>query len=342
MPLIEVRQLTKTFRTFERRPGLAGAVRNLFSREHRLVRAVDGISFEIEPGQLVGYIGPNGAGKSTTVKMLCGILTPTSGEARVNGLLPYRDRIANARQMGVMFGQRTSLWWDLAVAESFDLLRQMYAVPAETYRRNLSRFEEVLGIGPLMGTPVRQLSLGQRVRCDLAACFLHDPPVVYLDEPTIGLDVAVKDRIRAFLRELNAEQGTTILLTTHDLGDIEEICRRIMVIDQGRLLYDGDLAAFKAHFGQTRTVVFQFREPVSPEAAAGLAPALGLDPRELVVETVENGHLSFRFPRHRTSASEVVQRVMEAFPVLDLTVQEPRIEVIVREIYRRSAQEKPA
>src|ERR1041384_3676300 len=229
---VEAESLTKDFRTFQRKEGIRGAIENLFVREYKTVRAVDSVSFVIRPGEMVGYIGPNGAGKSTTVKMLTGILEPTSGVITVNGFIPYRDRTHYTRTIGVVFGQRTQLWWDIAVSESFRLLKRIYEVSDADYDARLQIFDRVLEIKRYLNTPVRKLSLGERMRCDLAASLIHNPPLLFLDEPTIGLDVVAKTNVRQFLKEVNQQFGTTMLLTTHDLTDIEELCKRLMIIDQ--------------------------------------------------------------------------------------------------------------
>ena len=233
-PLIYVHDLCKHFRSFHRREGVWGSIQNLFVRDYRTVAAVDRVSFSIDRGEMVGYIGPNGAGKSTSIKMLTGILVPTSGEIRINGFVPFRQRRHYVKTIGVVFGQRTQLWWDIAVIESFKLLRRIYDVSQRDFDARMEHFDEILGIRDYLHTPVRKLSLGERMRCDLAAALLHNPPLLFLDEPTIGLDVVAKDHVRRFLRAINREFRTTVLLTTHDLDDIEELCRRIMIIDHGR------------------------------------------------------------------------------------------------------------
>lgn len=243
--VIEAVGLTKEFRKFRSRPGLRGAFLDLFARRYELVRAVDGVNLTVRRGEMVGYIGPNGAGKSTTIRMLAGILVPTAGQLRVNGLVPWRERQRFARTIGVVFGQRSQLWFDLAVQESFRLLQRIYRVPEEDFRRQYAFLAAALDLDPLLPVPVRHLSLGQRMRCELAAALLHNPPLLFLDEPTIGLDVVAKRRIRAFLKELNARQGTTVLLTTHDLGDIEALCQRAVILDRGRVIFDGPLADLK-------------------------------------------------------------------------------------------------
>src|SRR5258708_26232769 len=272
MPLIDVQQLVKTFRIAKHHRGVLGAVRNLASREYREVRAVDGITFGISAGEMVGCIGPNGAGKSTTIKMLTGILVPTGGQIEVAGLIPYRRRTEVARRVGVVFGQRTQLWWDLPLIESLDLLRYIYRVPPERFERNLDEFRSLLELDPFLSTPVRQLSLGQRMRGDLAAALLHDPDIVYLDEPTIGLDVVAKHRIRGFLRRINRERGVTILLTTHDVADIEQLCSRLLIIDHGKLLFGGPLATIRERFGGQRHLVVELAEDDVADETAIVVP----------------------------------------------------------------------
>src|SRR5271168_2977823 len=258
--LIYVHELCKDFRTFKRREGVWGSIQNLFVRDYRTVAAVDRVSFSIQRGEMVGYIGPNGAGKSTSIKMLTGILVPTSGEAVVNGFVPYRQRRQYVRTIGVVFGQRTQLWWDIAVVESFKLLRRIYDVSQSDFDARMELFNSILNIRDYLHTPVRKLSLGERMRCDLAAALLHNPPLLFLDEPTIGLDVVAKHHIREFLRAINLQFQTTVLLTTHDLDDIEELCRRIMIIDRGTVLYDGPLARLKEQFLRTKQIKFILRD----------------------------------------------------------------------------------
>src|SRR5271167_220653 len=259
-PLIHVQDLSKHFRTFRRREGIWGGLQNLFVRDYHTVQAVDHITFDVTQGEMVGYIGPNGAGKSTTIKMLTGILVPTSGELRVGSFLPWRDRTQYVRTIGVVFGQRTQLWWDIAVIESFQLLRKMYGVSQRDYDERMAVFGEILGLTDYLHTPVRKLSLGERMRCDLAAALLHNPPLLFLDEPTIGLDVVAKDHIRAFLKEINRSERTTVLLTTHDLSDIEELCKRIIIIDKGKILFDGQLAEMKNRLAEYNQVKFSLKD----------------------------------------------------------------------------------
>jgi ABC-2 type transport system ATP-binding protein len=326
MPLIEVQQLEKTFRIAKHHRGVFGAVRNLASREYREVRAVDGISFAIGIGEMVGCIGPNGAGKSTTIKMLTGILVPSAGQIEVAGLVPHRRRTDVARRIGVVFGQRTQLWWDLPLIESLDLLRYIYRVPAERYRRNLDEFCALLELDTFLATPVRQLSLGQRMRGDLAAALLHDPEIVYLDEPSIGLDVVAKHRIRGFLRRINQERGVTILLTTHDVADIEQLCSRLLIIDHGRLLFDGPLATIRERFGSERHLVVDLAEDdladETPIAIPGAEQVRVDGPRRWL-----------RFSRADTNATDLIAAVAARYRVQDIAIEEAGIEEIIRRIY---------
>jgi ABC-2 type transport system ATP-binding protein len=324
---VQAEGLTKDFRTFQRKEGVRGAIENLFVRRYQTVRAVEVVSFSIQPGEMVGYIGPNGAGKSTTVKMLTGILEPTAGRAIVNGFVPYRDRTRYTHTIGVVFGQRTQLWWDIAVVESFRLLQRIYEVAESDYRERLDLFDRVLEIKRYLHTPVRKLSLGERMRCDLAASLLHNPPLLFLDEPTIGLDVVAKTNVRQFLKEINRSFGTTMLLTTHDLADIEELCKRLMIIDHGRVLFDGALASLKRQLWRQMQVKVELKE--QSQAAALEALSLNSVGRERVDE------LTYRlsFDRERHSAGEVIRQVVAAVDVRDIFIQEEPIEEIVRRIY---------
>jgi len=307
MPLIEVSGLTRTFRV----------------RGRADVKAVKQFNFEIEAGEMVGYIGPNGAGKSTTIKMLTGILVPTSGTIRVAGVDPSRKRTQLARRIGVVFGQRTTLWWDLPLRDSFDLLQKVYKTDPARHRANLAEFVELLGLGDLLDIPVRQLSLGQRMRGDITAALLHDPEILYLDEPTIGLDVVSKGRLREFLRTLNAERGTTLLLTTHDLQDIEALCDRVIVIDHGTCVFDGELAELHRHGGSTRTLVVDLVDE---------APAIRVPGADTL--RVEGPRQWLAFPAD-ASAAPIVAAVAAAYDVADLSIQEPDIEDVIRELYSR-------
>jgi ABC-2 type transport system ATP-binding protein len=323
--MIEVDDLRKSVWVAKHHRGVAGALRNLVTRAGREVRAVDGISFRVAAGEMVGYIGPNGAGKSTTIKMLTGILVPTSGRIVVAGLTPTRQRRALAGRIGVVFGQRTQLWWDLPLIESLELLRHIYRVPADRFAANLATFREVLALDGFLGTPVRQLSLGQRMRGDLAAALLHDPDILYLDEPTIGLDVVAKQHIRDFLLRTNRERGVTVLLTTHDMSDIAMLCQRMMLIDHGKLLYDGPLAAIRERFGVERTLVVDLDDE---EAASG--PLALPTAREV---RAKGPRRWLRFRRDETTAADLIAAVSARYRIRDLTIEEPEIEGIVRRIY---------
>ncbi|RST02415.1 ATP-binding cassette domain-containing protein [Streptomyces sp. WAC05374] len=296
-----------------------------FRRVRSQVRAVDGISFRVSRGEMVGYIGPNGAGKSTTIKMLTGILTPSGGRLRVAGIDPSRDRTRLARRIGVVFGQRTTLWWDLPLRDSYRMVHRLYRIPDARFRENLERCVELLDLAELLEVPVRQLSLGQRMRGDIAAALLHDPEVLYLDEPTIGLDVISKAKVRGFLRDLNAERGTTVLLTTHDLTDIEQLCKRVMVIDHGRLMYDGPLGGLHEVGESERTLVVDLERELPPIAADGTR-----------VVKVEGPRQWLAFPAAR-SAAPLVARIAAEYPLVDLSVREPDIEAVIAKMYRQGA-----
>ena len=317
--IIHVRDLRKTFRVYRRR---GSGPFGVFWREAVDVQAVAGISFSVNAGEMVGYVGPNGAGKSTTIKMLTGILQPSGGHMRVDGLDPAHDRLDLAKRIGVVFGQRTQLWWDLPLLDSLELLRHIYRVPADLYRVRLAAFTDLLDLGPFLHTPVRQLSLGQRMRGDLAAVLLHEPPILYLDEPTIGLDVVAKARMRDFLAEINRERGVTVLLTTHDMADIGRLCSRLLIIDHGRLIYDGSLEAIKDHFGGERTIVVDLEEEEPPLTVHGAT-----------VTRVEGPRQWLRFERATTTAAQVISTVVASARVRDVAIEEPEIEDIVRRIY---------
>jgi ABC-2 type transport system ATP-binding protein len=330
--LIYVQDLCKHFRTFHRREGVWGSIQNLFVRDYKTVAAVDRVNFSIERGEMVGYIGPNGAGKSTTIKMLTGILVPTSGELRINGYVPFRQRRQYVKTIGVVFGQRTQLWWDIAVVESFKLLRRIYDVSQRDFEARMERFDQILNIRDYLHTPVRKLSLGERMRCDLAAALLHNPPLLFLDEPTIGLDVVAKDHIRQFLRAINREFRTTVLLTTHDLDDIEELCRRIMIIDHGRVLYDGPLADLKQRLLRTKQIKFVLKDRAQ---ASGIAVFCrdGLE-----AEQVDELTYRIRFDRVRVSTSDLIRQILANVEVRDLLIEDEPIEEIVKRIYAGQAQ----
>ena len=325
MPQIVCENLSKAFQVAERRPGLWGALQGLARRSYRTVHALDGISFAVEPGELVGYIGPNGAGKSTTVKVLAGILVPDHGTCTVRGRVPWRDRIAHVAEIGVVFGQRTQLWWDLPVIESFELLRDIYKIDHAKYRAKYDELVGVLDIAPVLDTPVRQLSLGQRMRCDLAAALLHAPPILFLDEPTIGLDAVSKLAVREFVKQLNRD-GVTVLLTTHDMDDIEALCTRVMVIGAGKILSDGSLADLRARVTRERWLTVD------------LADDTAWSPEPDTTEVRRDGaRVVLAFDPQTVSPAELIRRVTSKHAVRDLFVENPPIETIIARLYAAEA-----
>jgi ABC-2 type transport system ATP-binding protein len=335
-PVITVENLAKVFRINQKDPGVRGALKALVRPRHLDKVAVDGISFHVDPAEVVGYIGVNGAGKSTTIKMLTGVLLPSSGQVRVLGRDPHRQRVANAREIGVVFGQRTQNWWDLALIESLNLIAKIYEVEPARYKQLLKRFDETLELNELLSIPIRNMSLGQKMRAELAAALIHEPKIVYLDEPTIGLDLIVKERIRAFIKEQNRERGTTVILTTHDLGDIEELCRRVLIIDTGKLIYDGPLSTIKDRFGKYRTITFETARPVGE---------IVLPPGAERQEAAER-KLILRFDRTLTTASKVAAALMDQLEVVDFALAEPDLSSIIKQIYtgalRSDARPEPA
>lgn len=322
MPQIVVDNLAKTFRVSLRSAGLWGALRGLVRRRQREVRALHGVSFQLEAGELLGYIGPNGAGKSTTIKILSGILTPDRGRVEVLGLVPHRDRERLAGRIGVVFGQRTQLWWDLPVIESFDLLRHIYRIPEGDYRRRLDELVGTLDLAAHLDTPVRQLSLGLRMRADVAAALLHAPEILFLDEPTIGLDAVSKLAVRRFIRQLNQERGTTVILTTHDMDDIEALCRRVVVIHDGGIFLDGSLGDLRRRVSGERRLIADLAEGAGEVAVAGAQ----------VLERQGN-RVVFAFDPEQTPAAELIARVAAAYEVRDLFVENPPIEELVAKLY---------
>ena len=326
--IIQVENLTKKYKTFDRREGIMGSLKDLLHRDYRWITAVDGISLEVEQGELLGYIGPNGAGKSTSIKMLTGILQPTSGNISVWGYHPFKDRKIYTKHIGVVFGQRTQLWWDIAVRESFSLLAKIYEVSPQDYEQRMERLRKIFELDEVLSIPVRKLSLGQRMRCDLAASLIHNPKVLFLDEPTIGLDAVAKDRIRSFLRKINREFGTTILLTTHDLKEIEELCKRIVVLDSGKIIYDGGVDAIKTMPGLMRKIVVEFAQEVSVEE---IAKRLG---SHVEVNAQSSRRMIVGVDPNKLQPAEAVKQLLTTYSVADLTVTEPDIEEVVMKIYR--------
>jgi ABC-2 type transport system ATP-binding protein len=328
-PMIHVRDLTRDYKITKKREGVAGGFIDLIVPRKDTLRAVDKVAFDIDPGELVGYIGANGAGKSTTIKMLTGILTPTSGEVTVGGLVPWINRLQYTRHIGAVFGQRTQLWWDLAVVESFRLLQKIYEVDEDTYKQQMGIFNELLDIDDFLHQPVRKLSLGQRMRCDLAAALLHKPKVLFLDEPTIGLDVVAKDNVRRFLRDIQQDQGVTIILTTHDLGDIERLCKRVIIIDEGKVHFDGQLDDLRLRTGHRVRLTVELREGLSSDQMAQVTEGMPVSWEESVGlrHTVE-------FNRSEVSGADVIKKLVNACSVSDLHLAEPPIEEVVAQIYR--------
>ncbi len=331
MAHIELERVCKTFRVTRKQKGLAGAVKGLFRPDRREVHAVRDVSFAIEPGELVGFIGPNGAGKSTTIKMLSGILYPTSGRVSVVGLSPQEKRRVVVQRIGAVFGQRSQLNWDLRLGESYELFKRIYRIADDDFERSLAELCEVLGIGDLLDTPVRQMSLGQRMRGELAGAMLHEPDILFLDEPTIGMDIEVKAAIRAFIRDINQRRRTTVLLTTHDLDDVEELCERLIIINQGRIIEDGPLAALIDSITPHRYLIVEC-DPSSGEPLAGFAHAHAeiLERRDRVVR--------IRFARSQVSASALISELSARYPVRDVSVQDPDIEDVIRTVYGRDVE----
>ena len=331
--MIEVKGLTKTFKTYKKEKGLKGTIKTLFKREVIEIPAVKEISFGIARGEIIGYIGANGAGKSTTIKMMTGILTPTAGEVIVDGRIPYQMRQENAKHIGVVFGQKTQLWWDLPVGETFAILKEIYEVSDDFYEAQMRYFDEIFELSEFMNQTVRTLSLGQRMRADLAASMLHNPKVLFLDEPTIGLDVMVKERIRKAIKDMNAKYGTTIVLTTHDMSDIEELCHRIMIIDKGELLYDGGIDKIRKDFGYERKIVFDLRYDDEGEVLDKLK-ALHIQipgsSQDSLGYTLLNNQLTINFNRNMIGISSIMNVILQQFNVLDFSVQDMDIEAIVK------------
>ena len=322
MPAIEVKGLNKEFKVLKRKAGLKGALKGLFSRSYKTVRAVHDINFTVKEGEFVGIIGPNGAGKSTAIKMLTGILLPSSGEIKCLGYSPFKQRKEYVKNIGVVFGQRTQLWWDLPTQDSFELLREIFEIPDNVYRKNMARFRKVLGIGNYMLTPVRKLSLGEKMRCELAASLIHNPKMIFLDEPTIGLDVDAKYRIREFLKEKNRE-GITIILTTHDMGDIEELCPRTIIIDKGTVIYDGPTDKIRQKMSAEKFIKVDY---------AGKAPKFALSKGIKVKEFIDN-QVTYAIDTKRAGVSDFIKKIFTKYGIEDIEIEEPSVEELIRRVY---------
>lgn len=327
--MIKVENLSKEFKISKKYPGFKGALRSFFSTEYTIKKAVDDISFEINDGEIVGYIGANGAGKSTTIKMMTGILTPSSGRIIVDGVIPYENREKNAKNIGVVFGQKTQLWWDLAVSETFPLLKDIYGVSDEDYEERMNYFKEILGLDEFFLSPVRTLSLGQRMRADLAAALIHNPKIIYLDEPTIGLDVVVKESVRKAIKDINEKYGTTIILTTHDLNDIEELCNRIIIIDSGKKIYDGELEGVKEQFGYLTTIEIQLKDKSNIEKIN--FARFKDDDFKL---NMKESKINITFNKNNISSADIIGEVMKKSKVIDFNIKETSIEDIVKKMYK--------
>ena len=333
--MIRVEGLTKEFTRPRRQTGRLAGLRTMVTREVETTTAVDDVSFDVQAGEMVGYLGPNGAGKSTTIKMMTGILVPTSGTVEVGGVVPWKDRQRNALQIGVVFGQRTQLWWDLPLKDSLNLIATLYRMPPAVYRRQYDRFVDLLEMSEFLDRPVRQLSLGQRMRGDLAAAMLYQPRILYLDEPTIGLDVVAKATMRDFIEEVNREHGTTVVLTTHDLADVERLCSRVILIDHGRVLYDGTVAELKSRYAPHRTLVVRVGgdseegDRIEPDDMAALGAEV-IDDDDTTPDTVR-----LRFEGGRTAASDLIAALAARYSIADVSIVEPDLEGVVRQIYSR-------
>lgn len=327
MEIIKVKNLVKTYKIIQKESGLFGYFKNLIKPKYKEFEAVKGINFSIEEGELVGYIGENGAGKSTTIKMLTGLLTPTSGEVIVNNLKPYKSRIENNKNIGAVFGQKTQLWWDLPVIESFRLIKKMYKIPEGEYRKNLKKFTEILELDELLEKQVKNLSLGQKMRCEIAAAFLHNPKIVYLDEPTIGLDVLVKENIRKFIKEINKEKNITVILTTHDLKDIEDVCDRIILLDKGQIIYDGSKQKFKDTYG--KYVIAEFAIKDKNITINDNVMLNGVE----ILEEAEN-RIKLKFKHEETTIVKVMEQISNYCKIEDIHMKEAELEDILKEIYK--------
>ena len=325
--IIKISNVTKEFKVLNRREGLIGSLKDLSSRNYKTVRAVDNISMTIEQGEIVGYLGPNGAGKSTTIKMMTGVLEPTSGEILVGGNVPYRNRTKNAQEIGVVFGQRSQLWWALPLVESFKILKDIYQIPDEKYESILKLYRSLVDIEPLLHKPVRQMSLGQRTLSDILAAFLHDPKIVFLDEPTIGLDVAMKSRIRTLIHALNKERNTTVILTTHDMGDVDALCKRIVIIDKGKMLYDNDIEHLKGFFGSYRTLKIRTDGELTAQAES-----IQKELTDFSV-TADEEWISILVDEEKAKVIDVLGQLQKTHRIKDMQLEEISTEEVIKKIY---------
>lgn len=331
--MIYVNELTKEFKKVIKEPGLKGSIKALFKPNNEIIRAVDGISFHVPKGEILGFIGPNGAGKSTVIKMLTGILTPTSGTCEINGHIPQKNRQKYVKEIGVVFGQRTQLWWDLALRETYSVLKEIYDVPDDQFKKRMAFLNEVLELDSFITSPVRTLSLGQRMRADIAASLLHNPKVLFLDEPTIGLDVVVKDNIRNAIQKINAEEGTTVILTTHDLSDIELLCNRIVMIDKGKKVFDGQISGLKREFGQMRDLQFELKD-INDISKLNYLENFKVTEDDVQVSN-EGAGVSVRFNSEIISVEDMLSYTLSKVHVKDINLKDADIEEIIRRMYRQ-------
>ena len=326
-PIIEIKNITKEFKVLNRHEGLKGSLKDLFSRDYKIVRAVDNISMNIEKGEMVGYLGPNGAGKSTTIKMMTGVLEPTTGEILVDGVVPYKNRSKNAQKIGVVFGQRSQLWWALPLVESFKLLKDIYQIPDKDYKDLLEFYQSLVDIEPLLHKPVRQMSLGQRTLSDILAAFLHNPKIVFLDEPTIGLDVSMKAKIRTLIHALNKEKKTTVILTTHDMGDVDALCKRIVIIDKGKMLYDNDIEHLKSFFGSYRTLKIRVSGDLKQRA-----DAISKELPDFSVSS-DDEWISVLVDEDKAKVIDVLGQLQKEYDIRDMKLEEISSEEVIKKIY---------
>ena len=322
--MIKVDNLSKYFKVSQPGKGISDKVKNLFIPQYKVIKAVDDISFHIKKGEIIGYLGPNGAGKSTTIKLLTGVLFPTAGSIKVNGITPYKNRKENAYQVGVVYGQRSQLWWDLPLIDSFEILEAMYKIPESQYKDNLEFLIDLMQMQDFLNQPVRKLSLGQRMRGDIVASLLHDPPILYLDEPTIGMDVVSKNKMLQFIKDLNHQKGTTVILTTHNLSDVEKICPRIIIIDKGKIILDDSQAEILNRFGKQRLLIVEFENEVKD---------INLSKGKIVKK--EENKLWIQFNRDHISSYDLITSLRKHRSVKEISIQEENIESIVTKIYER-------
>lgn len=331
--MIKVEHISKTFQVARRNSGVAEALKSLFHKQYEYVKALDDISFTIEPGEMVGYIGPNGAGKSSTIKILSGILTPDSGTCDINGRTPWKNRVAHVKDIGVVFGQRSQLWWDVPVVDSFELLRDIYSVPDKEYKNNLEELVTLLKLEQIIKTPTRQLSLGQRMRCEIAASLLHNPKILFLDEPTIGLDAVSKIAVRSFILDMNKSRKTTVILTTHDMQDIEALTKRIILIGKGKILMDGNLTEMKKQFGGYKKLTLEYLGN-NLELCEGMN-LISCEYSEGDSENTRDGHVEIELDTDRIQVSDAINWLSKQVSIKDISVEESSIDQVVAELYKQ-------